>query len=857
MGIEADRFVIGDYKVEELYIKLDKKLTLTAKKILIPQQRENAKVKDIEEIFDKIKFIFTFFDKIDLDNIVFDNTNLQFYFQNNILDFNTESYHIRGTIEKAEKFITAKINECFIKKQNIRLHGNLNYNLQTEKVIVEGDYDAYHIQGHFIAQRENEHVDFKINSTKFNDLRTLIETIPMQKSIRAWIVDKVEAKHYTLNSLSGEVTLNEEGLSFNFDTLTASVLFEKVKIHYRKNLAPILADSFLLSYKNRGLYFDLKNPNYKGRSLEKSKVVITGLGKNTLLHLDLHIQSAIDKTLQHVLDAYAIKIPVMHQGEDATIDVNLTIPLGKDIKQYKKHITVEVKVGEGNVHYSTIQLPVKKLHAIYDNSKKEKLRVNVSLKKGIAKLGTIKIPVLSGKGVYAQNIVVLKHVHIKEHWYDSDVDGLINIKKKNGTLELDIKKLGASEKKNFLNMKGKKLSVKIDYSNEIKVDISQIGLKFTINNGQLSMNSKHLKHIKPYLYNLPSFFNDGTLKLKQKGKNRFTFSGILKREACFFYDTHHKLCHTKVPYKGYIDSKGIQLYAFSKRVHYDSKKAILYLKNINIDLKKLINIFSKENKGSKIRDKLVIVGKNSTLRYGKYRLLTDSYDIEISSKGNISAVGTLDGNIVKFTKKGKHFSLKALRVTDKMLHPLIGFSGLKEGRYTLTLEGNPEENMKGKIIVEGGVMSDFELYNNTLAFVNTLPAIATLSDPGFSDKGFTIKEGLVEYHIDKTTDIIFDSIYIKGRSATVVGSGNIDIKKQHIDMQLAIRTARELGNIVSHVPLLGYILMGKDKSFTMGLNINGALLHPRIKTSTMEDILTLPLDLIRRIVESPVELMNK
>ncbi len=52
--------------------------------------------------------------------------------------------------------------------------------------------------------------------------------------------------------------------------------------------------------------------------------------------------------------------------------------------------------------------------------------------------------------------------------------------------------------------------------------------------------------------------------------------------------------------------------------------------------------------------------------------------------------------------------------------------------------------MNGEVIVEGGVMKDFKAYNNTLAFINTLPALAALQKPGYSTEGFTIEEGMVE-----------------------------------------------------------------------------------------------------------------
>ena len=164
-----------------------------------------------------------------------------------------------------------------------------------------------------------------------------------------------------------------------------------------------------------------------------------------------------------------------------------------------------------------------------------------------------------------------------------------------------------------------------------------------------------------------------------------------------------------------------------------------------------------EKKDKKDNKKYVIIGKNSKLRYDKFTLVTDSYDIEVKSNGNLAFIGSLDGDIIKFNEKGKHTSLQAFRVKDKMLHPLINFDGLKKGRYTITIDGDLDKIMKGKIIVEGGVMSDFATYNNTLAFINTLPALATLQNPGFSQKGFEIEEGVGNYR-RLGNKVYFDSV---------------------------------------------------------------------------------------------------
>ena len=109
----------------------------------------------------------------------------------------------------------------------------------------------------------------------------------------------------------------------------------------------------------------------------------------------------------------------------------------------------------------------------------------------------------------------------------------------------------------------------------------------------------------------------------------------------------------------------------------------------------------------------------------------------------------------------------------------------------------------------------------------------------------------------KKDKIIFDSIYIKGTSATIAGTGEIDLKKKTIQLNLAIQTARELGKIVGSLPVVGYIITGGDKSMTFGLEITGTLDNPEVKTSAGGDILSLPLKILQRAIESPDYIINR
>ncbi len=860
VGISTDTLYLGKYKVEGLYIKLDKKLTLRADKVEIPRSKSKPSFENVDETFDKIKYLLTFFEYIDVQNVTFSDNHINVFFADETLYITSDDYEIAGNIHREKEKLVAEVSLLYIKKDAINIKGELTYDLKTHVLATQGDFDAYHITGTFTAKKTGDNIDFQVQSDTFTDLRTVIDTFDLKASVKAWIVDRVLAERYTLRSLSGRGYITKEGFKMDFDALKGEVLFEDVEIFFQKELDPVRADSFVLTYADHALHFDLKNPKYQERDMNGSTIAITGLGKEeTVLTLHLKMHTILDKELHKILRSYDIDLPLKHTGEAMDVTLKMDIPLNDSNDTTKSSVFVNVDMQNGKVWYKNIKLPVSKANIQYDNTKQNPITVDATLKKGTVDIEKTSLPVLGGKVSYHKKTVQLDNVHLKEDWYEGRVKGKVDLTRKKADLRLDAKQISIGDKKKFLVLKNKKFPLTLDYSKNTRVDIPSLGLKVSNQKEGIRIQAEKLDKIKPYLQNLGIEMEGGKLDILQKGSGHYTFKGILRRNACFFYEKNGQ-CLTRVPCSGTVKNGNLDFYAFNKRLYYNSKKSRLTVKNLNIDLKKVLSVHQKRSKAkgkSKKKAKsLVILGKNSKIRYDKYTLVTDSYDIEIKPNSNIQAFASLDGDIVKFSKKGNNFSVKALRVKDKMLHPLIQFKGLKHGRYTLKISGNPDKTLKGQIIIEGGMMKDFKAYNNTLAFINTIPALATLSRPGFSEKGFKIIEGVAEYRMTKNK-VIFDSIYIKGSSATLIGKGSIDLKTKGMQMDLAIQTARELGKVVGNLPLLGYILMGKDKSVTVGLKITGTIDKPVVKTSAVGDILTIPLKLIKRTLESPAYIINQ
>ncbi len=826
-GIRLDTFKVADYHVDGLYIKLDKKLILEARNVMIPERKADPSFNSVDETFDRIKYILTFFQSIDLKNISFNNNTLSIQFLHDYLVLSSKDYEIVGKVRREGNIIKATIPFLDLKQQDVVLDGKFTYDLQDDILSTEGNFTFSGASGRFDASKHGNDIEFRLDSDTFTDLRSIIDRFGLIESVRSWVVDKVQASAYKLNSLTGKGKIEKGKFKLDFDALKGEVLFTDAKIHFKEGLAPVLAPSFLLNYEYGGLYFYLKAPTYENISLEGSMVSILNLlNADTNLKLKIRTYSTAGEKIKKLLEAYELKWPLLQENGKSRVLFMADLSLKNTYQDYY---------------------------------------VNVEFDKSDLWIGKMKFPVEKGIAEYHKGVVTLKNIYLNDRHYEGDINGSIDLGKKHADLVLNAKRIELGDKaEKFFVLKDQSLPIKLNYEKNIKLEIPKLYTKIVSDEESTDIFLTDLAKIKPYLPDPGPIEQGGNVDIKTKDFKTFTFNGILKRASCFLYEKDNR-CQSRVPFSGKVTPNDLDFYAFGKRFYYNEASSRVKITNLNIDLEAFLKTTQKKPKNedaaskSKSRENrsLVILGKNSNLRYGEYKLVTDSYDIEVKPNGDIKAIGSTSGDIIKFSKKQELFSVKAYRIKDKTLHPLITFKGLQNGRYTLKSQGDLEKTMTGQVIVEGGVMKDFKAYNNTLAFINTVPALASLKNPGYSKEGFLIEEGVAEYRMVKKDKIIFDSIYIKGTSATIAGTGEIDMEKKTIDLNLAIQTAREIGKIVGSLPIVGYIITGGDKSITFGLQITGTLDDPIVKTSPGGDILSLPLKILQRAIESPGSIINK
>lgn len=180
----------------------------------------------------------------------------------------------------------------------------------------------------------------------------------------------------------------------------------------------------------------------------------------------------------------------------------------------------------------------------------------------------------------------------------------------------------------------------------------------------------------------------------------------------------------------------------------------------------------------------------------------------------------------------------------KHLFSLGDFSG---GTLSFQAQGESDA-FDGVIRVEKTVLKDYIVLNNVLAFINTVPSLATFSLPNYNTEGLPLEEGYAHFAYNKGI-VKVDNFTLNSPEMKILGEGNADISARTLQGVLTLKT--DLGSVLGKVPMVGYILFGNDGSISTTLTLSGKLEDPKVETSITQEIVTAPFNILKRTVIYP------
>jgi len=302
----------------------------------------------------------------------------------------------------------------------------------------------------------------------------------------------------------------------------------------------------------------------------------------------------------------------------------------------------------------------------------------------------------------------------------------------------------------------------------------------------------------------------------------------------------------------------------------DKKIKLKYTGNSKLDIKIdgydiLVKTDKKEE--SKIND-LNIEGKNSNIIINdKFKFLADTFSLRLRDHNKYFHLNHKKTDLTFKESKDKKVDIFANDISDTFINTIFNKKILK-GNNILFLANGTRPSLKGKMILKDVKIEDLAILNNLLLFINTSPALINpfLAIPsvvglattgGFNLTGYKIIDGILnfDYNEDKKHLDIKKLVTI-GNGIDFDGYGKVDINTGTIKSKVKLIFFKDYSKLVGAIPIVNYVLLGKNKRIETKVNIFGPLENPKISTNLTKDAFSVPLNIAKRVLTSPVEFVN-
>jgi len=414
----------------------------------------------------------------------------------------------------------------------------------------------------------------------------------------------------------------------------------------------------------------------------------------------------------------------------------------------------------------------------------------------------------------------------------------------NGKVDFKIEKI--------INLKNFKENIRINFDDgKLYAKNSHLFIDFKLN--QLIINP-----LKPLLPFTPfDLIVKNGIMLVTLGKTTKIITYFLFKHPLFF-----KHANTPVNNKDLIErmflyiKAGDDINISNKKIHITirNSKIKMNLNTLDINLyplEKLLN--NKNSKNSNTSYTIDISTVNSNIIYKMHKFLSEHANLHYDAKKLTFNSVYKKSSVKGYTKnnylllEGKNFSTEEFNA----FMPKLNFFSFINLDFIMVK--SPDNFYTGKIYINKATVRELKSLNNIIAFINTVPSLLSLSSPGFSAKGYKIKNGYINYLLYKKI-LYIKQAKIIGKNIDFYAKGYIDFNKNYI----YLKTQANLKMKYKKIPIIGkgmsYLFFGKDGNIDIKMVVKGNLNNPEVKKDIGKEILLSPFKLFQRAITLPFNL---
>lgn len=797
-----------------MYIKLDNKLTVNIDSILINNSNDNQAPKpisDIQQILDNLFAILKYFNEIEIKNLTLNNNQIYIKYNKNLFLISSNDIVLETILFFDNPRVGMDIKRAYYKKYNVMLDGRVDINIKDETLAfalnIYRDNVKLSTQG---SVKENK-IELLANTNMVNSIETIKKLLSdevFSKSAKEWTFDRVKASDYTLKYFY--ISMDRD---FNVDlkSIKAVLVANNATIKFQDDLQPIKVGTIYTVLSNDNLIFTLQNVKHKDRPLDGSEVSIVDLYNDPILRLKIKTTARLDDEMLKLVSFYGVKIPVKQL--DSKSDVAVDVDYNLNTEDTKVSVLAHTK--NSNLKLFDVDLYAKDL----------------SLE-------------VVGNDIFIHNADV-----VYSDLLDANLKGTIDLEQERIVGDLFINKAKLSD---IVDMQDVATPIDISYKNDITVSLNKLNTNIVKNKTSTEIMIHTLKELNSYLPIMAkSGIINGDVGISTKDFEDYSiranitdFDSILHKNGNKVTQLNLNIKHTKDKTEIYTDNRDINILArqsstdmklenYDVRLNLDSNSSDNSIKNTYIMMHEG-NIYIKKHK----------------LTFGLLKAYINEKIIQLSIQYKDS--------ILRAQIEDKNVKLDGKKLGDEFVNNLFDTKKFNGGEFNVNAQGT-KSYITGTFTAKDTEIKDFLLINNLISFINSLPLltanplfiIPSVMTNGFNASGYQIKWAEVFFGLNDKK-LILNNLSVYSDTTDIKGSGVVDFETKQIDLKLSVSILKNFTSILEHIPLVGYILLGKDGTVSINVAVKGTLQNPTYDTSnTLGDAIKAPINIIERTITLP------
>ncbi len=793
-GIRIESLKLPYADIKKLYIKLDKKLIVKADYLKIKKSYKKTDTKSqLLSIKNYLKYFHQFFQDLDIRKVEYQNQTIRLKYIYNRFFFDTDKLYFFASISMSNKSsIEADIKNLYLKNFYTYFKGKLNINLTQNIINFDGSFKTHGLKGFAKLTLHNNILNYYIYNTSAKSIAPFMDYLNSKIQINKEISNWIY-KYIIAKKYKLHYIygkINIKTKEFFPKLIRAEATANSVKIKFHKKLKSAFVKKVDVILKNDTLFFKLYKPSYEDIDLNGSKVTITHL---------LTKGAAIEVILKanHPLDKKvkdilkAYKVNIpLYQKSSTTQSL---VRLYMPFVPFSFHIKGYFYTTNSDIYFKGIKFHTKKAKVLIDDNIVKFDNCNISYKK---------IFDINSSGIFDTHKNIYKGgININKLYLKYKNEVILNANQIISSTIVNFSKSTIYLPKLNITLAFGKIN-KFIFNNIKKLyDVSPLLKKYKINNAKalLSTNDFNTFYLKGRIK-----YNNNIILYNNKPLNTFDINASI--------DSNNILLNI---------NRGIILADICDEVEVNTSNISYNLTNV-LENKKTKQKYSKKP--------ITINAKNATLYINKdLSLLTTSFTLFINDDKKIFS-SVYGKNHIFYSKTSKLVTIDTNFLSGDYINSIIHHKLFKNGFFKLSIKES-----------------------NDNFFGNCQIINSKIKSPKKGGSDFKIDTGEFKFYLNNKILTLKD-IILKNRFSTLKGGGYIDLKNKKLYLVFKVNVLKNLSKTIKSIPLIGYILLGKDGKFSSKVTITGDFDNPQIQTEFSKDVIKSPLNILFRVIKLPFKL---